>query len=216
VRCGAATTTTAVITVDYTNGAEGAGGVLDFNDTWVTDNHVFNYYTSSGNMYPPASITITYSDGYNAVQTSNVEDVYNQSLGLASPYNVLAPYGSSYDITVVHNQTNGQSATVLSAWDPADAQFGDTTQNVTLNAIGTVPPYDPYPDPSTNIYNGFSPIGIVGPGWSGTGIWNSKNHLLAMVEGGDSATNELYGFNGQDIINFCSEYGINYSESSGT
>ena len=27
-----ATTTTAVITVDYTNGAEGAGGVLDFND----------------------------------------------------------------------------------------------------------------------------------------------------------------------------------------
>lgn len=119
-------------------------------------------------------------------------------------------------VTPNDNIRHFQSATVLGAWDPADAQFGDTTHNVTLNAIGAVPPYNPYPDPSTNIYNGFSPIGIVGPWWSGAGIWNSKNHLLAMVEGGDSATNELYGFNGQDIINFCSEYGINYSESSRT
>lgn len=213
-----ATSTTAVLTATFANGTQHTGGILDFNDTWVADNHVFNDY--SNGFEQPSTINITYSDGYTAVQTSNIEDVYNQAYGLASPYNISAPYGSSYDITVVTHQTVGQSATVLSAWNPNTASFGDTTQSVTLDGINTAPTgYNPYPDPTTaNSYNSFTPVGQTGPGWSGAGIWNSQNHLLGMVEGGNAtiSPSEIYAFNGQDISDFCDEYSINFSSSTGS
>jgi hypothetical protein len=209
---------TYVATVTPTSGPETTNPILDFNGTWVTDNHVLNYYNpNNGDMYPPEKLTISNASGNIIEQiTGGIEDVYNQSLGLASPYNVAAPTGSDHEITVVNDQTLNQSATVLNAWNPSAATNGYTTQDVTLNGKEQSPPGNPWPDPTAPIYNTFDPIGSVGPGWSGAGIWNGSNHLLAMVEGGDTNNNEIYGFNGADIINFCSEYSVPYSESSGT
>ena len=208
---------TYMLTVTNTNGQEYTGTILDFNGYWVTDNHVLNDYNpATGGMYAPERVVISSaSNNIVAQQTGGISDLFDESLGLASPYNVAAPTGSSHEITVVNDQTVPQSATVLNAYNPSlEDQPGYVSQSVTMIARTVSPSgYNPWPDPTTPIYNEFSPGNTV-QGWSGAGFWNSSNHLLAMLQGGNG-TND-YGFNGADIINFCSENGIPYSESSGT
>ncbi len=147
-------------------------------------------------------------------QTGGISDLGDKSLGFASPYNLVAPTGSSHDITVVHDQTVPQSATVLNAYNPADEDdLGYVSQSVTMTAITVSPSgYNPAPEPTTPIYNEFSPDNTT-KGWSGARFWNGSNHQLAMLQRGNGS--DQYGVNGADIINFCSENWIPYSESSG-
>ncbi len=208
---------TYMATVMNTNGEEGTGTILDFNGYWVTDNHVLNYYDAkTGGMYAPEKLVIAGANGaIVADMDGGISDLFDQSLGLASPYNVVAPSGDAHQITVVNDQTVPQSATVLNAYNPAEEDdLGYVSKSVTM-VDRTVSPtgYNPWPDPTTPIYNEFTPDNTI-QGWSGAGFWNSTNHLLAMLQGGNGSAQS--GFNGADIITFCSENGIPYAESSGT
>lgn len=200
------------------------GNILDFNGSWVTVDHVMNDFSngSNGNPLEPSRVEIYWPDGSTAVDTTDIEDMYSTTYGLASLYNWLAPYGSNYNITVVTHQTVGQSAKAVSAYNPANGSIGLTTQQATLTAVNSEPiGYNPSPAEPTNkdAYNEFNPVGIIQQGWSGAGIWNSKGHLLAMLEGADQYLSNggyFWGMNGQDITNFCNAYAIGISSSSGT
>lgn len=207
---------TYMATVTNMNGAEGTGTILDFNGFWVTISHVLNDYVN-GALYAPEKVVIASANGDIVTdQTGGIADLVDKSLGLASPYNLVAPTGSSHDITVVHDQIPvPQSATVLNAYNPNEEDdLGYVSQSVTMTAITVSPSgYNPAPEPTTPIYNEFSPDNTV-EGWSGAGFWDGSNHLLAMLQEGNGS--DQYGVNGADIINFCSENGIPYLESSGT
>ncbi len=206
---------TYMATVTNTNGEEGTGTILDFNSYWVTDNHVLNDYVN-GAVYAPEKLVIESASANVVADVSGgISDLFDQSKGLASPYNVVAPSGSAHQITVVNNQTVPQAATVLNAYNPSQQDdLGYVSKSVTMTAKEVSPSgYNLGPDPDTNIYNEFSPDNTVA-GWSGAGFWNGSNHLLAMLEGGNGTYQ--YGFNGADIVNFLSENGIPYTESTGT
>ena len=204
---------TAVLFAEYINGASSYGGILDFNGTWVTDNHVLNDIDVNP-MSPPRFIQIAHSATGDVAESYNVEDIYSYTLGLASPYNVGAPTGSAYVMTVVNSPSLGQS--VFDYSQIQRSSFGNYIQNASIIRLRVGPGANVYPDPMTNIYDRFSPIGIVTNGWSGTGVWDAQNHLIAMTEGGSSSKNMFWGFNGGDIRNFCNEVGIAYNTSYGS
>ncbi len=204
---------TAVMFVDYTNGGSSYGGVLDFNGKWVTDNHVLNNIDVKP-MSPPRFIQIAHSATGDVAESYNVEDVYSFSLGLASPYNVGAPSGPAYAMTVVNSPSVGQSIFAYSQIQRSS--FGNYVQSASIIRLRVGPGANVYPDPMTNIYDRFSPIGIVTYGWSGSGVWDAQNHLIAITEGGSSPKNMFWGFNGGDIRNFCNDVGIAYNTSYGS
>jgi len=204
---------TAVIEVDYKNGNEGTGGILDFNGKWVTDNHVLNDI----NVNPPSEpnfIQIAHNATGDVAELYDIEDAFRSNLGLASPLNVKDPSGSSYNMTVVSDPTVGQSAFAYSQLNASS--FGNYVQNATLTRVRVEPGADVYPDPMTSIYNRFSPIGQVTYGWSGIGVWDSDNHLLAMTECGSSPKNMFWGFDGGDIRDFRNAHSIPYTISTGS
>lgn len=221
---GRANGSTGQITTTFSNGEKGFGNIVDLNGTWVTVDHamnrwIYNSSTSSYDYYAPTNIQIIFPNGTEAVNTSDFYDISSTTYGLASPINLAAPTGSGYNATVVTHQTVGQSATVVSAWNPSTASFGITTQSTQLVNVNDAPiGYDPYPaDPTdADSYNEFAPLGIVWHGWSGAGIWNSKGHLLGIVEGANQSLDAMWAINGTNITDFCDFYGIPFTGSTGT
>lgn len=205
---------TQVLTAFFTGTSTGnvtvVGGILSSGSKWITDNHVFNYYDpNNANMYQPYQITITNPDGLSSVQYTDPEDVYNQSYGIASPYNVTAP--DNGNLTIVLFPTLNQTGLAVSGYNSTTASLGWYSSALTLIAQAASPPADAYPDPNSAVYDEYSGHGSVGSGWSGSGIWDSSGRLLSMTTFYYSGTGNLYGFHGQDIVNFCQEYGIPYS-----
>jgi len=79
---------------------------------------------------------------------------------------------------------------------------------------GTQPSgYSCFPDPVADIYDQFQ--GYLGPGWSGAGMWDSEDHLIAIDSNGSQGQNYEYGFDGRDIVSFLETYSIPYSTSTG-
>lgn len=196
-----------------TDGSDASGGTIDFNGTFVMDNHVLNHIVDDNGtvvLYPSQRVIITRSSSTYEVDQTDPYDEYNMSQGLASIGNP-APTGPGYQIDIVLYPTVPQQDT---AYSYNNSSFALQSKDLTLQGTQATPPYNPFPDPWSNIYNQFTPA--LTAGWSGAGIWDSKTHLVAMVANGSSSLNSEYGFNGGDIEAYCSQNGIPFSTSTGS
>jgi len=206
-----ALSSTWVVICTYSVKSPSSGGVIDFNGTWIADNHVVQYLPVGGGVYNPTATYITRSSAQYEVYDQNPTWVNDPSTGLAYLAGEAAPTGSAYTIDVVLNPTVGQPDTAVTYYNPINEGWQLTTQSEVLVATQVTPPDDPYPDPYSNIYHEFTPI--LAKGWSGNGTWDSENHLVAINTYGYD--NSEYGFNGGDITAFCEEFGIPFTTSSG-
>ncbi len=155
--------------------------------------HVLNHIVDDNGtvvLYPSQRVIITRSSSTYEVDQTDPYDEYNMSQGLASIGNP-APTGPGYQIDIVLYPTVPQQDT---AYSYNNSSFALQSKDLTLQGTQATPPYNPFPDPWSNIYNRFTPA--LTAGWSGAGIWDSKTHLVAMVANGSSSLNSEYGFNG--------------------
>ncbi len=193
--------------------ATSSGGVINFDGTWVADNHVVSYQEKPGDpIAAPYDSTITRSASQYLVNEQDPEWLTDSSTGLAYLVYPTAPTGSEYQIDVVQQPALSQQDTAVNYWNPAADEFELTEQSMVLQATQVVPPTNPFPDPNSNIYDQFTPE--LERGWSGTGIWDSESHLVGIDTYGDGNGYE-YAFNGGDIKAFCEEFDIPFTTSTG-
>lgn len=212
---------TAVMTAYYpvsnTNGctySANTGGILDFNTWWIADNHVYSCYNKyTGRRYNPSQLDIFILNSSGSVKQElvyhNLGSVVNQQYGLASPTWIVAPITAT--TTIVKTPTLDQWDTAVSGYT-AGGSFGWFTQPLQLLGRGVYPPGNPYPDPSSAVYDKFSNHGNLSNGWSGSGTWDNSGRLIAINTFYDETTGNTYGFDGQDIMNFLNQVGIPYNE----
>ncbi len=201
------------VAVTYENLNTKTGGTIDFDGHWVLDNHVlFDYSGTYENetISIPTQVIVTRSVSQYELKTENPTTEPEGNTGLAS-FLGTAPTGSEYNIDVVRSPAAAQQDT---AYSYNNQYFQPDSVDLQLLATGTQPSgYSYFPDPVANIYDRFQ--GYLEPGWSGSGMFDSENHLIAIDSNGSSSQNREYGFDGADIISFLSTYGIPYSTSSG-
>jgi len=204
-----ATSATFVVESLRTNGTLVSGGALDFNGTFVMDNHVLNSYPLGGGFYLSKQVKIVHHSSALVVDQTNPSEDWDANYGLASLPQNPAPTGSPYQIDLVTFPTLGQQDTAVSY---NNNSISLTTVPSTLEANRVKPPEDPYPDPWTDVYNQYSPK--LSGGWSGNGYWDAQNHLVAIATYGYDSSE--YGYDAGDIENYCNQLGIPYTTSTGS